>query len=111
METETTILFQTSENMKAIMIIYNQAHTEKIEYLFDKLGVRGYSLWENVQGRGSQTGVPHLGTHAWPEINKSALAIVEDDLVDSLLDKVKKIDSINTEVGIRAFVWDILKTT
>ena len=96
--------------MKAIMIIYNQAHTEKVEYLLDKLGIKGYSLWENVQGRGSSTGVPHLGTHAWPEINKSVLTIVEDDLVDSVLDKVAKIDRVNTEVGIRAFVWDVLKT-
>jgi nitrogen regulatory protein PII len=96
--------------MKAIMIIYNQAHTEKIEYMLDKHGIKGYSLWENVQGRGSNTGVPHLGTHAWPEINKSVLAIVEDQLVDKVLDTVKKIDAINEEVGIRAFVWDVLKS-
>jgi nitrogen regulatory protein PII len=96
--------------MKAIMIIYNQAHSEKIEYMFDKLGIKGYSLWENVQGRGTSTGVPHLGTHAWPEINKSVLTIVDDSLVDTILDKVKRIDKINEEVGIRAFVWDILKT-
>jgi nitrogen regulatory protein PII len=95
--------------MKAIMIIYNQAHTEKIEYMLDKLGINGYSLWENVQGRGTATGVPHLGTHAWPEINKSVLTVVEDNLVDNILDKVKKIDAINTDVGIRAFVWDVLK--
>jgi nitrogen regulatory protein PII len=96
--------------MKAVMIIYNQAHTEKIEYMLDKLGIKGYSLWENVQGRGTSTGVPHLGTHAWPEINKSVLAVVEDGIVDTLLDKVKRIDAINEEVGIRAFVWDVLKT-
>jgi nitrogen regulatory protein PII len=96
--------------MKAVMIIYNQAHTEKVEYILDKLGIKGYSLWENVQGRGSRTGVPHLGTHAWPEINKSVLTMVEDDMVDRILDVVQKIDSINDEVGIRAFVWDILKT-
>jgi nitrogen regulatory protein PII len=96
--------------MKSIMIIYNQAHSEKVEYLFDKLGIKGYSLWENVQGRGSSTGVPHLGTHAWPEINKCVIAVVEDDIVDTVLDKIKRIDAINEEVGIRAFVWDILKT-
>jgi nitrogen regulatory protein PII len=96
--------------MKAIMIIYNQAHTERVEFLLDMLEVRGYSLWENVQGRGSQSGVPHLGTHAWPEINKTLLTIVEDEKVDAILDKIKKIDAINDEVGIRAFVWDILKT-
>ncbi|MCU0460737.1 MAG: hypothetical protein MUF36_01785 [Bacteroidales bacterium] len=96
--------------MKAIMIIYNQANTEKVEYMLDKLGIKGYSLWENVQGRGTKTGVPHLGTHAWPEINKSVLTVVEDDVVDKVLDTVKKIDAINDEVGIRAFVWDVLKT-
>ena len=95
--------------MKAVMIIFNQAHTERVEYMFDKLGIRGYSLWENVQGRGSNSGVPHLGTHAWPEINKIALAIIDNDLVDDILSAVKKIDSINEEVGIRAFVWDIEK--
>jgi nitrogen regulatory protein PII len=96
--------------MKAVMIIYNQAHTEKVEYVLEKSGIKGYSLWENVQGRGTNTGVPHLGTHTWPEINKSLLTIIDDDQVDHLLDKVKKIDSINDEVGIRAFVWDVLKT-
>lgn len=95
--------------MKAVMVVYNQAHTEKVEYMFEKLGVRGYSLWENVQGRGSSTGVPHLGTHTWPEINKSVLAIVEDEQVDKILETVKKIDEINEDVGIRAFVWDIFK--
>jgi nitrogen regulatory protein PII len=96
--------------MKAIMIVYNQAHTEKIEYMLDKLGIKGYSLWENVQGRGTSTGVPHLGTHAWPEINKSVITIVDDEIVDSILNTIKKIDEINDEVGIRAFVWDVLKT-
>ena len=96
--------------MKAVMIIYNQAHTERVDFLMDKLGIKGYTLWENVRGRGSDTGVPHLGTHAWPEINKNMLTIVDDELVDTILDKVKKINAINEEVGIRAFVWDVLKT-
>ena len=96
--------------MKAIMIVYNQAHTERVEYLMEKLGIKGYTLWENVQGRGTSTGVPHLATHAWPEINKSLLMVIEDEIVDTVLDIVKKIDSINEDVGIRAFVWDVLKT-
>ena len=92
------------------MIIYNQANTEKVEYMLDKLGIKGYSLWENVQGRGTNTGVPHFGTHAWPEINKSVLTVVDDEIVDKVLETIKKIDAINEEVGIRAFVWDVLKT-
>lgn len=96
--------------MKAVMIVYNQAHTEKIEYLLDKQGIKGFSLWPEMKGRGTTTGVPHMGTHTWPEINSGVLVIIDDELVDAVLDKVKKIDTINSEVGIRAFVWDILKT-
>jgi nitrogen regulatory protein PII len=96
--------------MKAIMIIYNQAHTEKIEYLLDKLGIKGFSLWTDMKGRGSNSGDPHMGTHTWPEINSGTLAVVDDSIVDTVLEKVRKIDAINEEVGIRAFVWDILKT-
>jgi nitrogen regulatory protein PII len=96
--------------MKAIMIVYNQALTEKVEYMLDALGIRGYTQWTDMHGRGTIDGNPHMGTHTWPEINSSILSVVEDDKVDEILQKVKNIDHINTEVGIRAFVWDIVKT-
>ena len=34
--------------MKAIMIIYNQAHTEKVEYLLDKLGIKGLFTYGKI---------------------------------------------------------------
>lgn len=96
--------------MKAVMITYNQALTEKVEYMLNKLGIKGYTLFQEVLGRGSNTGVPHLGTHTWPEINNALLTVVEDEKVDELFTMIKKIDSINEDVGIRAFVWDVLRT-
>lgn len=96
--------------MKAVFIVFNHAHTERVEYLFDRLGIRGYTWWNDVNGRGSETGEPRMGTHTWPEMNSAALTIIPDEKVDELLEKVKKLDEINHEVGIRAFVWDILKS-
>lgn len=93
--------------MKAVMIIFNQALTEKVEYMLDFLNVRGYSFWQDVQGRGSHTGEPRYGTHTWPEMNSAVLAVVEDHMVEPILAKVKKIDEINKTVGIRAFVWNV----
>ncbi len=93
--------------MKAVMITFNQAHTEKVEYMLDFLNIRGYTLWEDVKGRGSQKGNPHIGTHTWPEMNSAIMTIIENDKVDALLNKIKKIDVINEEVGIRAFVWNV----
>lgn len=96
--------------MKAIMIIYNQALTEKVEYMLEKLNIRGFTQWPTVIGTGTTKGEPRLGTHTWPEINSATITVVEDDLVDTVLEKVKKMDAINYEVGIRAFVWNIEKT-
>lgn len=83
------------------------AHTEKVEFMLDKLGIKGFSQWANLKGRGTETGQPHMGTHTWPEINSATLSIVADEKVDIILESVKKLDSINTQVGIRAFVWNI----
>jgi len=96
--------------MKAIFIVYNQAHTEKVEFLLDTLGINGYTQWTNMKGRGSNGGIPHMGTHTWPEINSATLTIVENDSVDKVLDAVRKMDNVNTDVGARAFVWDIVQS-
>jgi len=96
--------------MKAVMIVFNQANTERMEYMLDKLGIRGFTWWNDVLGRGSETGEPRMGTHTWPEINSAVLTIIPDEKVDDLLESIKKMDEINKEVGVRAFVWEVLKT-
>jgi len=95
--------------MKAVMIVFNQALTDKVEYMIDKLNIRGFTQWEGLQGRGSVDGDPHYGNHTWPEINTATICVVEDNMVDILLEKIQKIDEINKSVGIRAFVWNIEK--
>lgn len=93
--------------MKAIFIVYNQAHTEKVEYIFDKLNIRGFTRWTDLTGRGSVDGDPHMNTHTWPEQNTARLTVVEDEMVPKVLEAVKKMDEINKDVGVRAFSWNI----
>jgi len=96
--------------MKAIFIVFNQANTERVEYMFDMMGIMGYTWWENVKGRGTEKGEPRMGTHTWPEMNSAALTIIPDEKVKELLDNISKLDEVNKEVGVRAFVWDIVQT-
>ncbi len=96
--------------MKSVMIIFNQANTERVEYMLDTLEVRGFTFFEQVQGRGTNGGEPRRGTHAWPEMNSCIIAVVDDDKVPSLLEAVEKLDMRNKEVGVRAFVWNIEAT-
>ena len=96
--------------MKSVMIIFNQANTERVEYMLDVLKINGFTFFEQVQGRGTNGGVPHRGTHAWPEMNSCVITIVEDDKVKDLLESVKKLDMRNEEIGVRAFMWNIEAT-
>ena len=93
--------------MKAVFIVYNQAQTEKVEYLFNKLNIRGFTRWTDLTGRGTVDGPPHMNTHTWPEQNTARLAVIEDELVESILEGVKRLDEENKDVGIRAFAWNI----
>jgi len=93
--------------MKAVFIVYNQTQTERVEYLFNKLNIRGFTRWTGLTGRGSVNGPPHMGTHTWPEENTARLAVMEDDAVPAVLDALKKLDQENTDIGVRAFVWHI----
>lgn len=96
--------------MKSVLIIYNQANTERVEYMLDKLSIRGFTFFEQVQGRGSKDGEPHRGTHTWPEMNSAIITVVEDSQVEALLSAVKKLDMRNPAIGVRAFVWNIEQT-
>ena len=96
--------------MKSVFIVFNQANTEKVEYVLDTLNINGFTLFEQVQGRGSYGGNPHRGSHTWPEMNSAIMTVVEDDRVDDLLTLIKKLDKRSEELGVRAFVWNIERT-
>ena len=93
--------------MKSVMIVFNQAFTSRVEFMLDELGIRGFTFFEQVQGRGSVDGEPRRGTHTWPEMNSAVITVVPDEKVDELLLTVRKLDARNKNVGVRAFVWNI----
>jgi len=93
--------------MKSVLIVFNQVNTERVEFLLDELKIKGFTLFEEVQGRGSRNGEPRRGTHTWPEMNSAIMTVVEDDKVEELLLTVKKLDNRNKKIGVRAFVWNI----
>ncbi len=96
--------------MKSVFIVFNQANTERMEFLLDQLEIGGFTFFEQVQGRGTNGGEPRRGTHTWPEMNSAIITMIEDDKVAELLSYVKKLDKRNPDVGVRAFVWNIEQT-
>ena len=93
--------------MKSVFITFDQAYYERIIKLLDRMNCRGFTYLDKVQGRGSKTGEPHFGTHAWPSMNSAIITIVEDSRVDPLLDALHEMDIQTEQLGLRAFVWNI----
>jgi nitrogen regulatory protein PII len=93
--------------MKAIFIVYNQAYNQEIVDLLEGLGQRGYTVWEEVGGRGSESGEPHLGNHAWPTQNHALLTVVEDALAAPVMDRLRDTDRSNRDLGLRAYVLPV----
>ena len=93
--------------MKSVLITFDQAHYVRIIELLDKLSCRGFSYFEQMRGRGSKTGEPHYGSHAWPSMCSAIITVVEDSKVEPLLEKLHQMDEATPQLGLRAFVWTI----
>ena len=69
--------------MKAIFVSFNQAYYEMILNVMDRNNIRGFTYWNEVQGRGK---------------------------VDHFLEILHQMDQKTEAQGLRAFVWNIEKT-
>lgn len=93
--------------MKTIFISFDQAFKDDVISLLNRNHARGFTFWDQVQGRGSVDGEPHYGNHAWPSLNNAILTVVEDDKVKPILSELKELDETSKMLGLRAFVWNV----
>ncbi|GHT52610.1 hypothetical protein AGMMS49982_13320 [Bacteroidia bacterium] len=93
--------------MKAVFITYNQAFKDELITILDRMSLRGFTMWDEVQGRGSEKGEPHYGDHAWPTMNGAILTMVEDSKVQPLLERIHALDKGYELQGLHAFTWAI----
>jgi len=96
--------------MKAIFMSFNQAYYEDIILIMEQLEIRGFTYWNDVAGRGSKTGEPHYGDHAWPTLNGVIWTVIEKEKVDPFIELLHKLDCLSEQLGLRAFVLNVEKT-
>ena len=93
--------------MKSIFIAFDQAYYERIIDMLQRSNARGFTAWQEVQGRGSKTGEPHFGSHAGHSIASAIITFVNDDQVDGIMQKLHEMDLATPKLGLRAFVWNV----
>ena len=92
--------------MKALFISYNQAYNEEIVEVLEAHGQRGFTRWQNIDGRGTVNGLPRYGNHAWPEQNHGILTFIDDDKVQEIAADLKAKDEKTPMLGLRAWIWE-----
>ena len=95
--------------MKGIFLAYDQAYNMEVADAIEAIGCKGFTMWQDIAGRGSETGEPHLGSHAWPTMNNAILTFVSDEKVDDVLAMVRAKDEETPDLGLRAFAWNVEK--
>lgn len=93
--------------MKSVFITFDQANEELVLEALNSSLCRGFTMFSQVQGKGSLSGDPHMGSHAWPSLNGAVITVCQDERVEPLLTRLKAIDQENPMLGLRAFVWNI----
>ena len=93
--------------MKAVFVACNQSMFDSVMDIMNEMGLRGFTGWEELMGRGSQTGEPHLGSHAWPSMNSALISVMADEQAAEFLKRLKQLDEDNHKPGIRAFAWNV----
>ncbi|MCQ2292228.1 MAG: hypothetical protein MJZ39_03595 [Bacteroidales bacterium] len=97
--------------MKAVFISFYQAFYDEVMAVLEKNEIRGFTFWNEVQGRGSVDGEPHYGSHAWPTLNSAILAFMDNAKVEPLLKDLHELDLTAEQQGLRAFVWNAEEMT
>ena len=93
--------------MKAVFMACNQSMYDAVIDIMNDMELRGFTGWEELIGRGSKDGEPHLGNHAWPTMNSALISVMEDDKATEFLKRLKQLDENNGKQGLRAFAWPV----
>lgn len=98
------------EDLKFVFIAYNQAYHPLILRSLGRHNLKGYTSWDQVQGRGTYGGEPHLGDHAWPTMNQAMVVVCPKEAIEPLFADLHKLDADAPEQGLRAFVLNVEQT-
>ncbi|MCQ2288921.1 MAG: hypothetical protein MJZ74_07460 [Muribaculaceae bacterium] len=93
--------------MKAIFIAFDQAYYERLVDDLHNMGCRGFTAWQEVMGRGTKTGEPHYGSHAWPSIAGAMFVMCPASKVEGILAHLHELDMATPKLGLRAWVMPV----
>ena len=94
--------------MKMVFISFFEGKTDEVLELLESEHVESYTHWPKTQGKAAGFR-PRMGTQVWPGNNSTVLFPIEDDRLDSLMEKVEQFNQETEYEGLSAFAFDIAR--
>ena len=92
--------------MKLVMICYNEAIDDEVTELLEQAGIKGYTKWTKVLGKGQASG-PHLLSHIWPKANNALFTVLPEENAAGIFEHIRKLKTKVAKEGLKAFMWEI----
>ena len=90
----------------ALYIIHDRAIDEEVNDVLKESDISCYTKWKDVVGKGTHD--PHMGDHVWPGLNNVTMVIIKSSEMNSLMDKIKALQSNFPAVSLRAFATPVI---
>ncbi len=99
-----------SNELKMVMISYNSAIEVEVMEILEKCGIKNYTKWTGVNGKGQMSG-SHFGSEVWPGINSVIFSAMETEKAQDLLKHIKDLRAKLGKEGVKAFCWNLEEIT
>jgi hypothetical protein len=96
--------------MKMVMIVYNEVMDMEVMEVLENCALKNYTKIAGVFGKGDTSGT-HLGNDIWPGKNNILYAACSEGDAKQLFICVGNLRNKLGHEGIKAFSWDLEKTT
>ncbi len=89
--------------MKLLLLNYYVGIHQEVMELLDRVGVRTYTRWTEVEGRISGR-EPRENSHVWPGTNSAMMVVVEEHVADELVREIEALNSGTQDEGVDVYV-------
>ena len=94
--------------MKMVFMSFFEGKTDEVMELLESEHVETYTHWPKTHGKAAGFR-PRMGTQVWPGNNGAVLFQIDDDRLDSLMEKVELFNQEAEYEGLSAFAFDIAR--
>jgi len=96
--------------MKMVLIMYSMSIDEEVMESLKDVGVKEYTKWVGVHGKGTASGA-HLDSDIWPGANNVLGIALENDKVSEVLSKIRELRKKLGKEGVKGFIIPLEEIT